>query len=499
MVESRTILNVKNCVVSYSVSFLISCIALIYVWIFIPEYMGWTLINFVVVSGAVLFFNLLSVIEVIRGRMKVSNPLCLFSIWNIMMFNMTLIGFCISPLYILQRLNFGSSLFPNGIAGVSVKFLYLTYGEIVALLYIVIVLIINNKYRVEDLKYVFQSRDIKVLKILTVLLLMLAVVSFYVVYHFDYINIILYKLGSLDNKSIEIGSARWYMFMKMYSYFVSLALLAYFWNMKNSFKKKLFIGILLIFGIMIQLPSGGRVDLLALILLYTFQLLSFGIKVKKKTIKILMFVFIVLMLFVTVFRTLPEIKGNGNFFSSRTVQTVMIERVQNISGTFVSVDRTQNIAMLIYMLNENNYFLHGRTVAEGIIYPVHNYLALLLPMKKIDSRRANYYTAMWRFGTTRNISELPVSLPGEFYFQFGVYSVIVFSIIFGFLLKSMRELESKSKQLIFRWSVYTSLILVILYSSSDILEIVGKIVVYIFSIYILFWLVKLFVRGKNEN
>lgn len=119
------------------------------------------------------------------------------------------------------------------------------------------------------------------------------------------------------------------------------------------------------------------------------------------------------------------------------------------NGLLLTSDRIKPIALGLYYLDlKNKSWSYGETIIARPIEVLNIYLTKIGLPPIINIWTADMYTHYWRFGKVGNDKadwSVPLSIPGEFYFQFGYFSLIFLSLLFGKLIFYFRKKLSNMK------------------------------------------------------
>jgi hypothetical protein len=122
----------------------------------------------------------------------------------------------------------------------------------------------------------------------------------------------------------------------------------------------------------------------------------------------------------------------------------------------LALDRVGILAFVLQYLEGNEDFVYGETIVAGIsnlITDISSRVGLLDPEQKTKLNWAHEIIRKWLFYDMGPGGSLPPSLPGEFYMQWGWWSFIALSVLFGWVILLLRRKLSSSATLLSRWLI----------------------------------------------
>lgn len=254
----------------------------------------------------------------------------------------------------------------------------------------------------------------------------------------------------------------------------------------------------------IEIPLGSRSGVLYFIL---FALVYYGVKNDfqlnvKKTLLPLSFVFIIIfgMTMMRIFNR-SHLYDSVGFTNFSDVATFFDNDDSEGSNSLIlTSDRIKPLALTLKYLD---YDLVSYSYGETIFArpsKVINIISRKFDFPEINLKTADEYTFSWRFGEVTNKKRswsVPMSVPGEFYFQFGFLSLLLLSVIFGKVVFHIRKKIFRSKSN-FQFSLMIMVLLHLLKSISSELMFYSTIYFLVLPFFILFFIFfKNFYRNQS--
>lgn len=253
----------------------------------------------------------------------------------------------------------------------------------------------------------------------------------------------------------------------------------------------------------IEIPLGSRSGVLYFII---FSLFYYGAKNDfqlniKKALLPLIFVFIIIfgMTIMRIFNRshLYDSVGYTNFSD---VVTFFDNDSEESNSLLLTSDRIKPLALTLKYLDYDFVsYSYGETIFARP-FKVINIISRKFYLPEINLKTADEYAFYWRFGDITNEKRswsVPMSVPGEFYFQFGFLSLLLLSVIFGKVVFHIRKKIFRSKSN-FQFSLISMVLLHLLKSISSELMFYSTIYILVLPLFILFYLFfKFFYRNYS--
>ena len=223
-----------------------------------------------------------------------------------------------------------------------------------------------------------------------------------------------------------------------------------------------------------RLWNGARLDAVLAFVAVLVVAAYFGFGVRRVTLLIMSVLIGAIILWITV------VRGNSSVAEDPMVVIQQLlsgdltsdyaSQVGSIAGPVLAFDRVGGLALVLEYLDLTGDYLSGESLLSGPVGIVMDLRSRLPGSQQVPAmvfRQANEVTFYWRFGRSGLGSAVPPSLPGEFYMQFGVAGVLVFSILFGLFISWFRRRIASSQSLIRRWTLAMTLILLVKATSAE--------------------------------
>jgi hypothetical protein len=281
----------------------------------------------------------------------------------------------------------------------------------------------------------------------------------------DFILAMTVNIGTAETLP-DPGTSRYLILVFIAVVSVSLGLVGWLGRMRKAKRRAIMTDFIVLLAggacALVNAWNASRLDVLFAFLTIIVVLELFGFRTRRYT-----WLAIVSFLIATI-GLLTVLRGNrflGSDPSSVIMQIQSGEVARSYSDQIVSniqtllgLDRISVLVMVIAYLNSSGSFLLGESLIAG---PV-NIISGLLSRFAGESQAGEYsrgFLAManetityWRYGNAA-YGGVPPSIPGEFYMQFGILSLLVLSIIFGLVFYWLRTKISHASSLIGRWSI----------------------------------------------
>lgn len=261
-----------------------------------------------------------------------------------------------------------------------------------------------------------------------------------------------------------------------------------------------------------NLWNAARAD--ALFALITVFVVSgqFGIRLRKSTWLLVLVIGALLFVTMTVLRGNPELPQDpgeviDQLFSGQLGRD-FLRRPGASAGTLLAADRVSVMAMAFeYQKHPSNGFFYGESLAAGPVNMVVYWLSRLGgidPGSLIDPLlgvRNNMLLAaterlnLWRYGWLV-FGAVPPSIPGEFYLQFGVPSLVLLSLLYGMLFARVRKGLARTRSLIVRWIGIATLITLVKLTAADTSQFYGLVLYVVVPVGVVYMVVSTVVKPR---
>jgi oligosaccharide repeat unit polymerase len=270
------------------------------------------------------------------------------------------------------------------------------------------------------------------------------------------------NIGSLQVKQPELGTARYEIMVDIGIISMTLgiiSILSYTYP-KSKFWSNVILFSVVLFTILFTLKSGSRIGVVLTVVQYLLLSVWFGYKPNKN------FVILGVLLTIVIVGSITVIRGNRLLERSSTGVVNQIitgeagrEYFSSVSSPvapLLAFDRVRIMAIVLQYVEGEEDYVHGESIVAGIgnlITELSSRIGLLDPEQKTDLNWANEIIRKWLFYDIVPVGSLPPSLPGEFYMQWGWWSFITLSVLFGWVLLILRRKLSSSASLLSRWLI----------------------------------------------
>ncbi len=405
--------------------------------------------------------NIVPMISCLKKEFVWYDPMLLFSIIFGLMTSTFFISYLIDPSFVQYYNSFGASTIRY--LSESEYFILLIKAETILFVFLFIVLLINREYKVNK-PYSVNPIERRI-SILTFVLLFFVIglplyISFISSRPVSYLESITIDIGSTSVKEYDEGTARYVILMEIGLISMSLGVAGYIGSLKKSptLKGDVFLAFAILLTIFIQLANGSRISIVYTIVQYIFITKWFGYKTHKATWAVIGAISVLVIFAVTIIRGNPYL----SYKPVEVIDQLVTGEAQKIYGSSINSpvypilnpDRIGAVALITHYLDKTDSFVHGETLAAGFVNYFVNIISRIGVIdyeRFVPLRLANEIIMIWFFGVTLEGGVLPSSIPGEFYMQWGILSLLALSLIFGYIIRFLRTHLSESTNTLSRW------------------------------------------------
>jgi hypothetical protein len=201
--------------------------------------------------------------------------------------------------------------------------------------------------------------------------------------------------------------------------------------------------------------TGARLDVLFLIAVPVFVFPHFRLNVPVRHLLVLAGFAVLLLAGLTLIRYAPP-QGATTGQLLQVLQTDPYLQYTNEPFAFLlHMDRIYNVALLLRQLDTVGHYVYGATLISGWDAVLSDLAGRLLPAAQdyLPQLQANEYMSLWRFGFVTHFYPVPPSAAGEFFMQTGMVGLAFLSLLFGFVLRSLRRFCLTGRSMFTRWLV----------------------------------------------
>lgn len=365
----------------------------------------------------------------------------------------------IDPSELFGKISYGSNVF----TGLSLEesVLYLAKSELVILVFVSIMIKVNNNViRLRD-DYSFKRHEFRSALIVATILYSLSIVCFMLIWSpSSYI----YSIINLNTRGVDAiveSSGKLFILQEIGILSLTLGLIGWFSLFSHSkylsLKSSLLVFSIVSIIIIQNLPFGSRADILFTVVVIYCMLSAFRFRIKRRYTYFFLTLIFLLIFFITIYRYQSyDIYSLKNLFSVSKITDIKSEYLSAKSGNLgplVDLDRVGPIAMIIRQL-ENYEYTYGQTLFArplNLIALVFSRFTDTSSTKKEYFKEANTIISERRGLATTSRWAVPPSIPGQFYMELGTISLLFLSFVFAKLMLAVRMRYYHSTALITKW------------------------------------------------
>lgn len=332
----------------------------------------------------------------------------------------------------LDIMSFGGSIFDY--LDIDDKFIYLFKGQSI-LSFFSLILLFTNKKKI-NWRPGFRSRITKGDVFFSRVIVLIVLFNLFNL--FKNFKFIIFNLGRIEVEA-QSGDGLLAIITRGGLFFLPYALL----NLKKDFKFSYYFFFIVIISLL-EISGGSRSAVLYFVI---FSLFYYGMindfKFKKRFLILPVSFLLSILIIMSIIRNFNSSSDNmNNSLNSFGSMESTLGQDNNDFSMFIAADRVRPIAMMLRYVEGLNYpYTYGETLIARPLKTIN-----IINRKILDSEIVAYtadeYTHLWRFGTIINKKgnwAVPLSVPGEFYLQFGFLSLLLLSFIFGKIIFYLRN------------------------------------------------------------
>ncbi len=278
----------------------------------------------------------------------------------------------------------------------------------------------------------------------------------------SFVDSITVDIGSIQVKQPELGTAR-YEIMADIGYISMtlgiISILSYTYP-KSRFWSSILLLSAALFTILFTIESGSRIGVVFTVVQYILLALWFGYKPNRNFIVLGILLTLVILGSITVIRGNRFLERNSTGILTQIItgeaRHTYFSSVSSPVAPLLALDRVRIMAIILKYLEGKENYVHGELIVAGIgnlITELTSRIGLIGSEQKTELNWANEMIRRWLFYDIVPVGSLPPSLPGEFYMQWGWWSFIPMSVLFGWVLLLLRRKLSSSVTLLSRWLI----------------------------------------------
>jgi hypothetical protein len=326
----------------------------------------------------------------------------------------------------LDSLSYGGGVFDQ--VGIAEKFNYIFKAQTILSVFSLVLLSTNKKKIIwnNNLKKYIPKGDVFFSKIIFAIVL-ISLFNLFKNFKFLMLNLGTNEVEAQSGEGLISILARGGLF------FIPFAIL----NLRRKIKLSNYFIIVVLISLL-EIPGGSRSAVLYFVI---FSLFYYGMvndfTLKKKDLIFPSSLLLSILIIMSIIRgyNSSSLSIDNNLTSFESIGSIWED--DDNSSIFVAGDRVRPIAMMLKYVEGLNYsYTYGETLVARPL-KTFNIINRKIGFPEIRAYTADEYTHLWRFGSIVNKKgnwAVPLSLPGEFYLQFGYISLVLFSFFFGKLI-----------------------------------------------------------------
>lgn len=249
---------------------------------------------------------------------------------------------------------------------------------------------------------------------------------------------------------------------------------------------------------LVNIWNGARADVLFAFLTILIVAKHFGFKIKKATWLIIGTFAVIAIGAMTILRGNPYLADKPGDVISQVLSGEAFQAygswVGSHVGTLLGLDRISVWTMVLAYLGTTGTYLHGESLVAGPVNIIADWISRVTGSGQSAEYSRDMLTmasetiTFWRYGGVA-FGGVPPSIPGEFYMQFGVLSLLGLSFLFGLTFYWLRKKIAVTDSLIGRWSLVIITVSIIKLLSAEVSMFASVFLYYILPVILVYEIV----------